>query len=317
MSSALGSVAGHVSHVAHFYEQADTHVGHVAEYLADALSADVNVLIVARSSMAEQIRSAVAARGVDVAAAIRSGSIVELDAEVLLARMQQRAGLDLETFEGLVRTALHDAAHGGEVRVYGELVSLLWEAGDVQGAIDVEDRWNRLSEDFSFSLMCGYRSTSLSSGHIDGFHDLCGRHSGVVGAPPDISGAERARRFPGSRQALRSARRFVTETLSGWGRGELIDDATLVVAELATNAVMHAQSDFTVALTRTPEAVRVSVSDVSDVLPRSPERTVDTIGGHGMHVVRALATATGHDLVAGGKVIWAELGHAASAPSTT
>ena len=81
----------------------------------------------------------------------------------------------------------------------------------------------------------------------------------------------------------------------------------LVVGELASNAVMHAHSDFNVALTRLHRAVRLSVSDASTVEPRLDDRAVDSIGGHGLHVVAKLASLWGHDVLPGGKVAWAQL----------
>ena len=48
------------------------------------------------------------------------------------------------------------------------------------------------------------------------------------------------RRFPAGVEAPRAARRFIAEVLAGWGyaRG-LVDEAQLVISELATNAVLH------------------------------------------------------------------------------
>ena len=41
-----------------------------------------------------------------------------------------------------------------------------------------------------------------------------------------------------------AARRFVADGLSSWGRDDLLDDATLCVSELATNAALHTSSTF-------------------------------------------------------------------------
>lgn len=41
-----------------------------------------------------------------------------------------------------------------------------------------------------------------------------------------------------------AARRFVADGLASWGRNDLLDDATLCVSELASNAALHASSTF-------------------------------------------------------------------------
>ena len=49
--------------------------------------------------------------------------------------------------------------------------------------------------------------------------------------------------YPADRTSVARARRFVRETLIGWGAGDATDDAVLLTSELATNAVVHARTD--------------------------------------------------------------------------
>jgi anti-sigma regulatory factor (Ser/Thr protein kinase) len=308
MSSSVEALAHEVGHVAHFYDAVDDHVDQVADFLAPALSSGTGVLVVAGPVVTQQLHRALAVRDIDIDEVTDTGMLVVVDAEALLTDIRQASpSLDLDKFDAVVRAAIRRATRGGRLRVYGELVNLLWEAGDVQGAIDIEDGWIRLAGELEFSLMCGYHAQSMRADQIDGFHDLCSRHQRVIGSPPRIDDAERGRSFPGSPAALRPARQFVAEALSDWGLEEMVDDAMLVVGELATNAVTHALSGFNVALARSDCALRLSVSDASQVVPRSSKRTVHGIGGHGMHVVAQLSSACGHHLVAGGKVVWADL----------
>jgi hypothetical protein len=44
----------------------------------------------------------------------------------------------------------------GGVRVYGEMVGLLWSANEFAAAIRLEEYWNRLLQSTSFKLYCGY-----------------------------------------------------------------------------------------------------------------------------------------------------------------
>ena len=115
--------------------------------------------------------------------------------------------------------------------------------------------------------------------------------------------------FRWSGRSPAAARRFVRETLAAWGRPDLIDDAALVATELATNAVLHARSGFTIALCRGPEGtIRVAVRDASLGRPRPRRAGPLEGGGRGLRLVEALATVWGTDLLPDGKVVWAELG---------
>ena len=105
-----------------------------------------------------------------------------------------------------------------------------------------------------------------------------------------------------------TARRFMEETLEGWGdTAELLDIVNLLVTELVTNAVVHAGSEADVAVVLTPTALRVEVGDHSEVVP-SPKVADDwDTSGRGVGLVDTLADRWGVELRPGGKTIWFEL----------
>ncbi len=83
---------------------------------------------------------------------------------------------------------------------------------------------------------------------------------------------EVSRSFEASIDAAGAARRFVVETPDQAGVAEGIDDAKLVVTELATNSVLHAGSDFTVSVSVTDSDLCIPVSDESPDLPTQTEQ---------------------------------------------
>lgn len=129
----------------------------------------------------------------------------------------------------------------------------------------------------------------------------------AVVAPADpIETANAVARFPATSLAPRSARQFVAQTLQVWRRGDLVDDATLVVSELATNAVVHARSDFDVTLSRLNAGIRVTVSDSSQQAPVEMSGPRSEPGGRGLTIVGAIATRWDYDVSDRGKHVWVE-----------
>ncbi|MEA3020267.1 MAG: hypothetical protein QOI47_1791, partial [Actinomycetota bacterium] len=118
---------------------------------------------------------------------------------------------------------------------------------------------------------------------------------------------ELTRSFAGQATAPGKARRLVIDLLQQWQLDDVVDDAALVTTELATNAVTHAECGFTVTLSVEGDMVRISVLDASGALPQ--ERALDSVSssGRGLHIVDALAVRWGTDVVAEGKLVWAEL----------
>ena len=102
------------------------------------------------------------------------------------------------------------------------------------------------------------------------------------------------------------AREFVCLHLRDHHEVELVDDVRLVVSELATNAVAHAQTPFVVTVSLTDELVLVVIQDTSTSVPvrRSPEAT--DLSGRGLMIVELLSQDWGtHTDVEGTKSVWA------------
>ena len=103
------------------------------------------------------------------------------------------------------------------------------------------------------------------------------------------------------------ARAFVSRHLLDHGLEQLVDDVRLVVSELATNAMVHAQTPFTVTLGASEDTVFLAVLDGSQVGPTLTVAGALDTGGRGISVVQALSSDWGCSVAAtGGKSVWAE-----------
>jgi hypothetical protein len=79
------------------------------------------------------------------------------------------------------------------------------------------------------------------------------------------------------------------------------------VTELATNAVIHARSPFSVTTRAAESGVRVAVRDASQIKPTVRDHDPISFSGRGLRLVAALAVDWGVDVAADGKTVWAEL----------
>ena len=108
----------------------------------------------------------------------------------------------------------------------------------------------------------------------------------------------------------RAARDFVSRTLLDWRLARSIPSACLVASELATNAMVHAQTNLAVSLTDADGRLRIAVRDGSSDQPRPHRAHPDRTEGRGLQIVGSLTRAWGvlgtRD---GGKVVWAVTDH--------
>jgi hypothetical protein len=314
----------HGEHVVHFYEHDVELVAAVCPYIAAGLRGGESVLLIATGTHRVAFEMELAERGIDLARARDDGLLVSLDAAATLAAFSDGEHVDRDAFMTVVGGLMRDlCASGRTVRAYGEMVSLLWDRGDVLAAIELERLWNELGGELPFTLLCAYPSASVAgSEHAEALHRVCGEHSAVrAAAHPEGARLERADleartdvsvAFPADVDSPGHARRMAAATLRRWGHDEaLIADVSLVVSELASNAVRHAGSAFAVALQMQGPLLRVTVEDRAalpdtasdaDMLPRPP---------HGLCVVDSLATSWGIEPTRTGKIVWAQLTHAA------
>lgn len=113
-------------------------------------------------------------------------------------------------------------------------------------------------------------------------------------------------RFPAQRASVSAARQFVTECLVEAGATRVLDEARLLISELATNAVVHANTDFSVGVHISAGRVYVEVRDGDptgcSLDPNAPE--LDRAGGRGLRIVGRLAGDWGTRVEEHGKVVW-------------
>lgn len=298
---------GDGDHVVQFYDDEAELVGVVAGYLSGALLDGDAVVVIATPRHREALHTALSA-DVEATAGLDEARLVVLDAAEILALVMVDGMPDVAMFDGVVGAAVRSAAGGRQVRAYGEMVALLWEAGNIAAAIELERLWNELAERTRFALFCSYPAHLIADRDVaEAFAEVCHLHSRVVAGAPTPEGPDAECRLAGTPQASGLARRFVTDTLLGWNRPELVDDALLVVAELVSNAVLHARSDVTVGLSRREGRVRLEVGDSSIDPPRLRDVGSATTTGRGLHLIGAIAERWGHSLVDGGKLVWVDL----------
>jgi len=110
--------------------------------------------------------------------------------------------------------------------------------------------------------------------------------------------------------AVPTARTWARMLWSCWGLERLSDDASIVLTELTTNAILHARGEaIDIWLRAGPHSLAIFVGDASPDMPvRVGALSDDDLFGRGLTIVESLARHWGTYRVPLGKIVWAVLG---------
>jgi hypothetical protein len=303
------------AHVVQFYSHDSELVASAGSHLGAALRAGGVAVAIASRPHREALEAYLARDGVELAQARDECRLVLLDANATLHACMRDGEIHGGAFHSVIGGQLHEAQEfGGAVHVYGEMVTLLWDAGEVPAAIELETLWNELAEELAFSLLCAYPAASATGDdHAQALRAVCALHSTVLGHPGEHELEDDAQcstrrlvaSFLADAQAPGEARRLLVRTLRDTGcASSAVDTAALVLSELASNAVRYARSSFTIDVAMHERSMRLAVRDAR---PPSADDDLIVLPTHGLSVIDALATRWGIERAPDGKVVWAEL----------
>jgi signal transduction histidine kinase/ActR/RegA family two-component response regulator len=178
--------AGHGSdHTVQFYEHEDFLSETVTTFLAEGLRAGQPALVVATPAHRQAFTAGLSGQGFDIDQLSRKGELSFLDAREALSSFMTGSVPDGELFAIHVGSAIDriQQGRGHAVRVYGEMVDLLWRDDNPDAAIRLEGLWNDLAATRSFSLLCAYSMGNFhKETHAQPFEAVCRAHTRVVPA---------------------------------------------------------------------------------------------------------------------------------------
>jgi hypothetical protein len=153
----------------------------VAEFLVEGFNTGSPAVVIATASQRAEIARELTARSFDAAALQRSGDLVLLDAGETLSTVMGDGKLDAQKFRNEICRQIDRVRCGRPncpVRIFGQMVDVLWRNGDREAAIRLELLWNQLAQNEASPLICGYAIGNFVKDAR--FEDLCDGQSADV-----------------------------------------------------------------------------------------------------------------------------------------
>jgi MEDS: MEthanogen/methylotroph, DcmR Sensory domain len=177
-------LTGDSSHFVQFYEADACLLESLTEYIKAGLRSGDRCIVVATQAHRDGLEERLQADGVDVTRLVASDQYMGVDAAETLSRFMVGGQPDQQRFRDVLGSVLFDrASNRRRVRVFGEMVALLWGQGNRAAAMRLEVLWNDLGKAHRFSLFCAYPMLGFhGEAQTECFRAICSSHSDVIPA---------------------------------------------------------------------------------------------------------------------------------------
>jgi hypothetical protein len=168
-------------HAVRFYRDAESLARLVGDFLGEGFRQDQPAIVIATPAHRDGIVQHLTAQMFEIRRLERRGDLILLDAEETLSKFMVDGMPNGYRFTAAMTPVLQRAArrrHDTVIRAYGEMVDVLWKAGQTVAATRLEILWNELARTHAFSLLCGY---SMGNFYKDAaVEDICSHHTHVL-----------------------------------------------------------------------------------------------------------------------------------------
>jgi DcmR-like sensory protein len=179
-TNSMSAAGGHF-HAVRFYQDDDSLIRMVADFLGEGLAAGEPALAIVtpehRASLVQELRG----RHFDIEQMQTAGRLLVIDARETLAAFMKDGELNGDLFRKNVMAVIDRLCQGRKdrwFRAYGEIVDLLWQDGQRATAIQLEALWNELQHTQCFAGLCGY---AMGKFYTDaGAQDIHREHTHVL-----------------------------------------------------------------------------------------------------------------------------------------
>jgi hypothetical protein len=174
-------------HFAQFHRDNDALTESAFVFLEAGLRNGNSLLVVAPATRVDQLFDRLARGRFHPKSLVDSGQLAVMESTPIIDRLVSNGSTEWARFRAMLTPVLARLRPRGRgTRIYGEIANVLWEAGETDAAIRLEDFWNALAGAHAFSLFCGYTmDTQCERAYAAPLEELGRTHSHIVGSRED------------------------------------------------------------------------------------------------------------------------------------
>lgn len=169
-------------HLVQFYENERVFIETLEGFAGSGFLTGESVVVVATPAHLLALNSRLKNQGFQLEALISKQQYIPVDAEQLLQKLLPKTklvkNLLSEFTSGILCTA---SRNGRKLRIFGEMVALLWASGRSKEAIELEHFWCDFLEEHEVSVYCAYPESGFTDDDGLPLKEIFSSHSTVIG----------------------------------------------------------------------------------------------------------------------------------------
>lgn len=176
-----GEIALH-DHVVQVYENEKVFLDLLCGFVTGGIRVGDSVVVIATANHLALLKDKLIADGFDPFYLTLREQYIAFDAEETLSKFIINGKADEVLFNSVVSDVLIKAKRNGrkQIRIFGEMVALLWAKGNTGAAFQLEQLWNRFCTSEQFCLFCAYPKSCFNENAEISVGNICNAHSKVI-----------------------------------------------------------------------------------------------------------------------------------------
>lgn len=164
------------------YKNSETLIYKITEYITNGFAKSEPALVVLKSVHQPLLEQQLRLFGYELEILKSTKRLYVVDADKTLEKLLVNGMPDKDKFLELIIGSFHQLRpRPDNIRVYGEMVALLWSQGNKAAALALEKLWNEFADIYKFDLFCAYSHTDLTdTDYVTVLGDINSCHSRVV-----------------------------------------------------------------------------------------------------------------------------------------
>jgi hypothetical protein len=168
-------------HAVQLYSDVGLFLDALEGFVSGGLRAGEGVIVIASGPHLRALERRLQVRGYDLERARADDRYLTQEAESALSQFVARGCLDEVRFRQFTAPLLARArGRGRPVRVFGEMVVVLWTQGLAEATLQLEKLWTELCQAEGFRLFCAYPLGIFSPEAEAAIGEICAHHSRLI-----------------------------------------------------------------------------------------------------------------------------------------